>query len=79
MFDLNQVKGFSSASWLVTVGDRRASIGEPMKVIEAGRFGSFVLGHQGGGGQHRRSGLADADDVGARADLRAAWSRTWSM
>ena len=33
MFDWNQVKGRSSASLLVTVGDRRASIGEPMKVM----------------------------------------------
>ena len=40
MFDRNQVNGFSSARPLMAVGDRRASIGEPMKVIEAGRFGS---------------------------------------
>ncbi len=37
----NQVKGRSSAILLVTVGDRRASIGEPMKISEAGRIGSL--------------------------------------
>ncbi len=41
MCDWNQVKGRSSAILLVTVGDRRASIGEPMKIIEAGRRGSL--------------------------------------
>ena len=53
------------------VGDRRRQTrvnGRSHEGHGGGAIRVLVLGHQGAGGQYRRSRLTDADDVGARAD-----------
>ena len=63
----NQVKGRSSASLLAAVGDSRASMGEPMKVMEAGRASSASSAIRAAAASTGGTGLADGHDVGARA------------
>ncbi|MNN85951.1 hypothetical protein D3C81_2032950 [compost metagenome] len=78
MFDLNQAKGLASASWLVTVGDRRASMGEPMKVMEAGRFGSFSAAMTAQAASTGGPGW-QTPTTWARGPMALSMARTWSM
>ena len=78
MLDSNQAKGFSSASLLVTVGDRRASIGEPMKVIEAGRLSSRSSAISEAAASTGGPGWQTATTCGRGPSWRSI-SRMWSM
>ncbi len=78
MLDWNQAKGLASASRFVTVGDRRASIGEPMKVIDAGRFGSFSAAMTAAAASTGGPGW-QTPTTWARGPIWASISRTWSM
>ena len=79
MWRWNQVKGRSSARRLVAVGESRASIGEPMKVIELGPVAdrsssaiSAAAASTGGPGWQTAT-------TWAPGPMARSIARTWSM
>ena len=78
MKQVDWAKGFSSASWLVTVGDSRASIGEPMKVMVAGRLSSLSSLISEAAASTAGPGWHTATTCGRGPSTRSM-SRTWSM
>ena len=58
----------SWASWLTAVGERRVSIGPPIRIIERGRAGIVLRLHARDCGEHRHGRLAHRHDVQVRPE-----------